>query len=324
LIRPFTAPQKKQFIANVCETEVETQIIGPSVPDLASDSSFHAALADLVDLPAELGTFGWQMAGRAGRDLRRCRSFLEEDLDMLGEVASGYEGPVKIQVVGPWTLAAQLWVPSGERATADPGAYRDVIDSLTEGTADHVRTVRRRVPGAVAILQVDEPSLSAVVSGTLRSASGIRGLPAVDAAVVTDGLRQVVDGARGAGASSVALHSCSPEVPIPVMSGAGPDAVNLETGTLVTGQWEALAALVESGTVLWPGLVPATGDLPPATTLVDALWRPWRDLGLDRARLRAATVTPACGLAGLDEAAATATLARTRQVTTELAERLRD
>ncbi|HKE51077.1 MAG TPA: methionine synthase, partial [Actinomycetes bacterium] len=62
----------------------------------------------LVDLAVELTSTGWAFTGRPGRDVRRARSLLSADLDALEEVAAGYRGPMKIQIAGPWTLAAAI------------------------------------------------------------------------------------------------------------------------------------------------------------------------------------------------------------------------
>ncbi len=62
----------------------------------------------LVDLPVETTPSGWRLAASPGRDLRRARGYLARDLDVLAEVAAGYAGPFKIQVCGPWTLAATI------------------------------------------------------------------------------------------------------------------------------------------------------------------------------------------------------------------------
>ena len=43
------------------------------------------------------------------------KSMLGEDLDALEEFTQGYEGPLKVQAVGPWTLAASLDLPIGGR-----------------------------------------------------------------------------------------------------------------------------------------------------------------------------------------------------------------
>ncbi len=46
----------------------------------------------LVDLPVDLQPSGWRLVDHPGRDLKRARSFLSEDLDTLAEVADGYTG----------------------------------------------------------------------------------------------------------------------------------------------------------------------------------------------------------------------------------------
>ena len=105
-----------------------------------------------------------------------------EDLDALEEFTQGYEGPLKVQAVGPWTLAAALELRGGEAVLGDPGACRDLAGSLAEGLRAHLADVRRRVPGAEVVLQLDEPSLTAVLRGRVRTASGYRTYRAVDRA----------------------------------------------------------------------------------------------------------------------------------------------
>src|SRR5690348_8217175 len=101
----------------------------------------------LVDLPVELTPGGWRFAGRPSRDLSRARSMLSADLDALEEVADSYQGPLKIQVCGPWTLAATIeLIRSQDPALADPGAVADLLASLAEGIAAHVADVGKRVP----------------------------------------------------------------------------------------------------------------------------------------------------------------------------------
>ena len=79
-----------------------------------------------------------------------------------------------MQAAGPWTLACSLWLPLGDRVLSDPGATRDLAGSLAEGVAEHVAAVRRLVPGAEVVVQLDEPSLTAVSLGHIRSESGYR------------------------------------------------------------------------------------------------------------------------------------------------------
>ena len=73
----------------------------------------------LVDLPVDLQPHGWRLVDAPGRDQRRAASWLRSDLDALAEAFDGYAGPLKVQVAGPWTLAASL-VAAPRRA----GAHR--------------------------------------------------------------------------------------------------------------------------------------------------------------------------------------------------------
>ncbi|HEY9522040.1 MAG TPA: methionine synthase, partial [Thermopolyspora sp.] len=133
----------------------------------------------LVELPVEVQPSGWRLTGAPGRDLRRARDHLARDLDGLEEVALGYQGPLKIQACGPWTLAGAVELRYGDKVLADPGAVRDLTESLAEGLAAQVALVRRRVPGATEIVvQLDEPGLPGVLSGTVPTASGFGRLAA--------------------------------------------------------------------------------------------------------------------------------------------------
>ncbi|MFD0776771.1 methionine synthase, partial [Streptomonospora algeriensis] len=134
----------------------------------------------LVDLPVEVQPTGWRVALRPGRDMQRARSFLSRDLDALEENSQGFEGKLKIQVAGMWTMAASVELRSGEKLLADPGAVADLAASHLEGVLAHAGEVRKRVPGAELIVQVDEPCLPAVLAGAVPTASGYGRLPAPD------------------------------------------------------------------------------------------------------------------------------------------------
>ena len=95
----------------------------------------------LVEMPVELYASRWRIASHAGRDLGRTRDLWERDLDALTDAAAGLDGPIKLQVAGPWTLAASVDLPIGGRLLRDPGAVRDLTASLAEGLAVHVADV---------------------------------------------------------------------------------------------------------------------------------------------------------------------------------------
>src|SRR5215467_889258 len=106
----------------------------------------------LVDMPVETTATGWRLAERRGRDLGLAAGLMEADLDALEAATAGYSGAFKIQLCGPWTLAASLTLThSMEPALADGGAVADLAASLAEGAAAHAADIRRRVPDAELI-----------------------------------------------------------------------------------------------------------------------------------------------------------------------------
>ena len=274
----------------------------------------------LVDLPVDLQPQGWRLVDRPGRDAERAGSWWRQDLDELAEVLDGYRGRLKVQVAGPWTLAAALWLPLGDRVLSDAGATRDLAGSLAEGAAQHVTTVRRLMPGAEVVVQVDEPSLTAVALGRVRSESGYRVLRTPEPGELTTGLQAVVEAARDAGAVQVAAHSCAPEVPLEVLRRAGVDAVSLDVSLLHRAGWEAVAGLLDAGVALWAGVLPTDGTTADPASVVERLARSWSDLGLPARQLEGVTLTPTCGLAGLTPDQARATTSGTVAAAARLAE----
>ncbi|MFF5187107.1 methionine synthase [Streptomyces sp. NPDC000345] len=251
----------------------------------------------LVELYARVEPSGWRIGDRPGRDTKRARSWLGEDLDALEEFTQDYEGPLKVQAVGPWTLAAALELRNGEAALSDPGACRDLAASLAEGLRLHLAEVRRRIPGARLVLQLDEPSLTAVLRGGVRSASGYRTHRAVDRQVVEATLRDVA-GVHGEG--PVVVHSCAPDVPFALLRRAGVAGISFDFSLLTERDEDAIGEAVEGGTRLFAGVVPGTDSaLSDPAGSVMGVRTLWRRLGLQPGLLtEAVTITPACGLAG--------------------------
>lgn len=300
----------------------------------------------LVGLPVETSPAGWRFAGRPGRDLRRAAGMLAADLDALEEAAAGYSGPLKVAVCGPWTLAATIELArSQDPALADPGAAADLTQSLAEGVRSHLAEVRKRVPGASLLLQLDEPSLPAVLAGQVPTASGLNRLPAPDAASAEATLRTII----GAAATFTLVHCCAGQVPFGIIKGAGADGAGFDLSQLRRGDPDALAEAVEAGLGIFAGAVPALPAAgpagtapagapaadddterfgavgpPPAARVAERVGELWHRMGWPVGRrgggaagpadvTRQVVLTPACGLAGATWEYARAALARCRE-----------
>ncbi|WP_047867900.1 methionine synthase [Nocardiopsis sp. RV163] len=274
----------------------------------------------LVEFPVEVQPSGWRVADSPGRDLGRAAGLMSYDLDALTEHAHGFTGTLKVQVAGPWTLAASVELRNGQRLVSDPGACRDLAESHLEGVLAHLAEVRRRVPGARLLVQVDEPSLPAVLLGALPTASGYGRLPAVDRVRVEAALRLLFAAIEGTGAVPAA-HCCAPGVPVDLLRRSGARALSLNALLLTRDHDETVGTAVEAGTGLLLGVVPPTDDAAPARTArmsdpaatVDPVRELWNRLGFSPDLLsRAVVTTPTCGLAGVSPGHARAALDASR------------
>jgi methionine synthase II (cobalamin-independent) len=268
------------------------------------------AAAVLVDMHVDLQPSGWRLVPRPGMDVRRARAMLERDLDALVPVAATHDGPLKVQLAGPWTLAAALQTERGP-ALADAGAVSDLAASYAEGVRAHLTEVARRAPHAELLLQLDEPSLPAVLAGAVPTSSGlsrVRAVPAPDAEQVLRAAVQLAD-------VPVVVHCCAVDVPVGLLQRAGARAVSVDMSTASVDR-DVLGAAVDDGLAVWAGIIPALGPgVPPSPReVVEPVRRLWRDLGFPPELMaERLTVTPACGLAGASAGWATTAMRLVRQ-----------
>lgn len=290
----------------------------PELPDRGPGADLVGRTAGLlVELPVDLQPIGWRLVDRPGRDASRTAALWREDLDELAEAFDGYTGELKLQVAGPWTLAAGVWLPRGERAVVDEGASRDLTDSLAEGVRQHLAAVRRLVPGAELVLQVDEPSLPAVLEGRLPTASGFGRLRAVDPQQALAALRAVLAAHDG----RTVIHCCAARPPLPLLRAAAPSALSVDVTLLGPRGWEGVAVAAESGIRLHAGAVPTDGSRTRAQEVADAIVEPWSGVGMPLSSLADVVVTPACGLAGRTPETARGVQRAAVEAAAELAER---
>ncbi len=217
----------------------------PELPGRGIGADMVGRTAALLrDLHVDAQPSGWRLVDRPGMDERRARAYVGQDLDELEAHAQGFVGPVKLQVTGPWTLAAALALPRGEPVLSDKGALREVFESLTEGLIAHVADLRSRLPGAEPVVQLDEPSLPAVLTGAVRSSSGARTFQAVRETVAEDVLRDLVDALGGAGRRAL-LRGPPAGRPGPPVGRRGrlgrPDAWSATRWTTSSARWSSPA-----------------------------------------------------------------------------------
>ncbi len=272
----------------------------PELPTRGPGADMTGRTASLlVDLPAEIVASGWRLSSHDGADVRRARDYLAWDLDALAAQADGYAGALKLQAVGPWTLAATVELPTGHKVLRDRGAVRDLAESLREGLRTHLAEVQRRVPGARLVLQLDEPALPAVLAGRVPTPSGYGTVSAVEAHIAEQTLRDVL---AVAAPGTRMVHCCAADVPIGLLRGAGADAIGVDAALLGTAEHDALGEAVDAGVALVLGVLPATDTEVSLDTARGAVRRLWSELGFAAAEAAAAiVVAPACGLAGASE-----------------------
>ena len=297
----------------------------PYLPELPARGS-HAQLvgrstALLAGLFVDLQPAGWRLTDGSGRDHRLAITTLRADLDLLEELAQGFQGPLKIAVSGPWTLAASIERPRGDRLLADYGARRDVGQSLAEGIAQLVAELRRRLPAIDYLVQLDEPSLPAVLAGSIATASGFSRHRAVDIAEVSATLRYVIGGVAAVDDTPVAVHCCAKGVPIALLDGAGAQGIFVDLDQLGSQDWDAIATVLEGGRWIGMGALPTDRALTPDQVARRVVGR-IRDLGLAPDVAGQLLVTPSCGLAGLSEAEALKALRTVRDAASIVAEQL--
>lgn len=269
----------------------------------------------LVDLAVDLQPSGWRMVPAPGRDHRRARDFLARDLDALQAYAGAYEGPLKVQVCGPWTLAAGIELHRGDKMLADPAAVHDIGQSLAEGLRAHLGDLRSRLPSADLVLQLDEPSLPAVLAARVSTASGYGTFRSISSQTADETLRVVL---AGAGETAVIAHCCASDPPLSLLTDLGVAGESVDLSVLGTRYDDDLGVSVEAGRVLLLGVVPGVDEELPAPA-PGAIREMWGRLGFPLEQLtETVVVTPRCGLAGASPSYARAAMAHARAIAANL------
>jgi methionine synthase II (cobalamin-independent) len=296
----------------------------PYLPELPARGPYAEMIgrstAFLAGLAADLQPAGWRLTTASGRDHRLAISTLRTDLDLLEEHVQGYQGMIKLSVTGPWTLAAMMERPRGDRVLADYGARRDLSQSLAEGIAQLVAELSRRLPDVDPLVQLDEPLLPAVLGGTIASASGLLRHRAVEPSEVTAAVIHTVDRLAP---TPIAVHCCASDPPIELLRSGRVTGILVDTDRLSSAEWDEVAASLEAK--LWVGLgaLPTDQALSPDQVARRVL-RPLRDLGIEPSASALIVITPACGLASATRDAAIRALQTVRTAARIVTDQLAD
>jgi methionine synthase II (cobalamin-independent) len=273
----------------------------PYLPELpgrgAASGMVGRTLATVTDLGFDLQPAGWRLTDASGVDHRRARSLLGQDLDQLEEQAQDFRGVLKVQLAGPWTLAATVERPRGDKVLADHGARRELAQALAEGVAAHLDDVRRRVDAEHILVQLDEPALPAVLDAAVPTASGFGRHRAVVPQEASETLSWVLERAG----TEPWVHSCASGTPWSLLRRAGARGLSGDLSLLGADDLDVWAEALEAGERVGLGIVPTVQpeSVPTASSLTERMLRLLDVLGLDPDRVGdQLVVTPTCGLAG--------------------------
>lgn len=269
----------------------------PELPARGVASQMVGRALGLIDgLDFDLQPAGWRLTHGSGADHRRAQAQWRFDLDDAEELLQGFAGVLKVAVAGPWTLAATVERPMGDKLLADHGARRELTQALSDGVDMLLKDLDRRLPDATIMLQVDEPLMVSVAEGGVPTASGFSRHRRVHAPEMTEMLSRFV-----ALDSTAMLHCCAPGRWLPLARSAGFASVSLDAALFASrdlrddvGQWLA------DGHVLSIGVVDsARREVQQADELVSRALAFLRPLGLDPELLRSGVwLGTSCGLAG--------------------------
>lgn len=161
----------------------------PQLPARGLGSDAIGRTAGLLEaVSVDRGPRGWRLSDRPQLASRAMWDRMDRDLDILQELWGDDVDSLKVQIVGPWSLAAALELSNGHRAITDSGALRDLTAALHAGLDEHIRDLKNRFHCDIAV-QVDEPSYTDVLAG-LRGTTSFDPVRPVPSEVAADGLGQ--------------------------------------------------------------------------------------------------------------------------------------
>lgn len=162
----------------------------PQLPERGLGSDLVGRTAGLLEaVNVDRGPRSWQMTSRPQILTRRTWDRWERDLDAIAEVWGEDVPRIKVQMAGPWTMAAAVELANGHRVITDRGARNDLYEALLMAAEDHKQAIARRFRAEV-VLQLDEPLVRDVLAGKLSGTTDFDTIRAVPAEVVHGALEK--------------------------------------------------------------------------------------------------------------------------------------
>lgn len=256
----------------------------------------------LAELGFDLQPHGWRIGVADGIDARRARSILRSDENLLADVLGAEAKPaerLKLSMLGPWSLAASLYLANGERVISDHGARRDIIDAYAHGAREHLDRLARTAALRDFTVQLDEPLLPAVLDGAIETASGYRTLRSIPRSEVRGAYARFLEVLCGQQDNQRVLplanlptaDECWIER-VDLLQQAGIEACLVDPEGLDHRKWERAAGMVEAGGQLFLQVLAPGARTPGVVQGVKSIIRPWRQLGLPLGSLGALTLMP--------------------------------
>lgn len=286
-------------------------------------STLARTIACLDGLDADGASFGWRIVNGFSREGQKARSLFASDLNALADTVgkeSGSGHAFKLQLTGPITLAASLYLPNGERAISDSGAVRDIRDSLIAGLEPWLRLLQEAVPGESIVIQWNESALESALRGTIKTASGFRTHRAIPVQTLEESYELLASELKSQNVE-LAINSVPFDYLKKLTFVAQASTISLEH--LTEYDWEKIAWLVESNQQVWLGAV-SLNQRKPLVEQAFHLWKTWRNIGLPASALSQVTLTEDGDLSQLSPTQATAVLGDLTELARALSEIAQD
>lgn len=256
----------------------------------------------LAELGFDLQPHGWRVGVNDGVDARRARSILRSDENLLADVLGAEQKPaqrLKLTVLGPWSLAARLYLSNGERTISDHGARRDIIAAYAYGVREHVDRLARITGVQSLTVQLDEPLFADVLDGNIKTASGYRTLRSIPRSEVRGSYEEFFkvlcdDGPQHRIQTLLNLPTGDDRwiERMDLLTQAGTTQVVIDPQDLNHRKWERVAGFVEGGGRVFMQVLTPALRAPGVVEAVNTILRPWRQLGLSDGQLGSMTLMP--------------------------------